>query len=89
MDYTRAIVHTGETEHGSLLPDEPRPLTPREQEVLTLLVAGHRNKEIADRLCVSAKTVMHHTSAIYRKLGVRGRAEAILAAVRRGLAPPT
>jgi DNA-binding NarL/FixJ family response regulator len=43
------------------------------------------NKDIARRLGLSPKTVMHHTSAIYRKLGVRGRSEATSTAIRMGL----
>jgi predicted ATPase/DNA-binding CsgD family transcriptional regulator len=61
---------------------EDRDLTIRQREVLDLLVAGLSNKEIAARLGISPKTVMHHTTAIYRVLGVRGRAEAAVAAVR-------
>ena len=61
-------------------------LTDRQQEVLRLLAAGLGNKEIATRLGVSPKTVMHHTTAIYRVLGVRGRSEAAAYAVRTGMA---
>lgn len=68
-------------------PSADSQLTARERDVLHLLVSGNRNKEIADQLVISPKTVMHHTSAIYRKLGVRGRAEAAVAAVRLGLGP--
>ncbi|GAA3635123.1 hypothetical protein GCM10022200_17980 [Microbacterium awajiense] len=60
-------------------------LTARECEVLSLLAQGLTNKEIAVRLAVSAKTVMHHSGAIYRKLGVRGRGEASAYAYRHGL----
>jgi LuxR family maltose regulon positive regulatory protein len=53
------------------------PLTRREREVLQLL--GHRlsNKEIADRLFVSAATVKRHTENLYAKLGVEGRRQAV------------
>lgn len=51
-------------------------LSPREQEVLRALARGLRNKEIASELHITPKTVMHHTVSIYRKLGVRSRAEA-------------
>ena len=61
---------------------EDHGLTNRQREVLDLLVAGLSNKEIAARLGISPKTVMHHTMAIYQVLGVRGRAEAAVAAVR-------
>jgi DNA-binding CsgD family transcriptional regulator len=64
-----------------------RELTPRERLVLAHLVAGRRNKEIAALLTITPKTVMHHSVAIYRKLGVRGRAEAAVLALREGLVP--
>jgi DNA-binding NarL/FixJ family response regulator len=52
------------------------PLTPREDEVLTLLAHGLTNREIAERLVISTKTVEHHVSQIFNKLGLRNRAEA-------------
>jgi DNA-binding NarL/FixJ family response regulator len=58
------------------------PLSEREQEVLSLIAAGSTNKEIAGRLHLSPHTVKEHTSAIYRKLGVRNRAEATRQAQR-------
>ena len=63
------------------------PLSARELEVLALIALGLTNQEIAQRLVLSAKTVMHHSSHIYRKLGVRGRAEAVALAGRDGLLP--
>jgi DNA-binding NarL/FixJ family response regulator len=63
---------------------DPR-LTDRELEVLDRIAAGDTNKDIARRLGVSPKTVMHHTMGIYRKLGVRGRAEATAYALRNRL----
>jgi DNA-binding CsgD family transcriptional regulator len=69
--------------------DNPANLTPREVEVLALVEQGLRNKEIADRLFVSAKTVDHHVAAILRKLGVHTRGEAGAAARRLGLARTT
>lgn len=60
---------------------EPQ-LTNRESEVLARLVAGDSNKDVARRLGITPKTVMHHTSSIYRKLGVRGRTEAVAWALR-------
>jgi DNA-binding CsgD family transcriptional regulator len=64
------------------------PLTGREAEVLQLLSEGMSNKDIANRLGVSAKTVMHHTVSVYRKLGVSGRSEAAATAIKMGLAGP-
>ena len=58
------------------------PLSEREQEVLSLIATGSTNKEIAGHLHLSPHTVKEHTSAIYRKLGVRNRAEATRQAQR-------
>jgi DNA-binding NarL/FixJ family response regulator len=60
-------------------------LSTRQQEVLELLAAGQTNGEIGDRLHLSAHTVKQHTCAIYRKLKVRNRAEAIRRAQGLGL----
>lgn len=63
----------------------PAGLTQREAEVLTLVVAGLRNAEIAAQLYLTPKTVSHHLSAIYTKLGVETRTEAAHAASRLGI----
>lgn len=60
-------------------------LTPREREVLQALARGLTNKEIANALGLSARTVQHHTIHIYEKLGVSTRAGASLIAARSGL----
>ncbi|MCI0574860.1 MAG: response regulator transcription factor [Chloroflexi bacterium] len=60
-------------------------LTERERDVLTLMVAGLNNTEIAEKLVVSPSTIKSHVSNILAKLGVGGRTEAIVLAVRRGL----
>ena len=60
-------------------------LTPREREVVAHISHGSTNAEIAKKLFLSPHTVKEHTSAIYRKLGVRNRAEAVKAAQRHGL----
>jgi DNA-binding NarL/FixJ family response regulator len=65
-------------DHASL----ESPLSEREQEVLSLIATGSTNKEIARHLHLSPHTVKEHTSAIYRKLGVRNRAEATRQAQR-------
>lgn len=66
--------------------EQPEPmLTEREREVLDLIAAGSTNKEIAERLYLSPHTVKEHTSALYRKLNARNRAEAVQRAQRIGL----
>jgi DNA-binding NarL/FixJ family response regulator len=60
-------------------------LTAREREVLDLIAAGLGNPAIADRLGLAAKTVGNHISAIFAKLGVATRAEAIVRARDAGL----
>jgi two-component system NarL family response regulator len=60
-------------------------LTFRELDVIKLIARGCLNKEIADRLDVTEGTVKSHTSAVFSKLGVSNRTEAVREAVRRGL----
>jgi two-component system response regulator DesR len=60
-------------------------LSDREREVLDLVATGATNREIAERLFLSPHTVKEHTSALYRKLEVRNRAEAVQRAQRLGL----
>ena len=63
-------------------------LTPREREVLALMVEGLRNAEIADRLTVSRSTVKFHVSRILSKLGVSSRTEAVALALQHNLVIP-
>ena len=60
-------------------------LTPREVEVLALVGEGLSNKAIARRLEISAHTVKYHLEAIFAKLGVRSRAEAVTRGLRLGV----
>jgi two-component system nitrate/nitrite response regulator NarL len=62
-----------------------RKLTPRELEVLSLLVEGLNQPEIAEKLFVSPKTVGKHIEHILAKLGVHNRAQAVALAVRNEL----
>jgi DNA-binding NarL/FixJ family response regulator len=57
-------------------------LTDREEEVFELLAAGLTNRQIAERLFLSVKTVEHHVSRVLGKLGLKTRAEAAAARVR-------
>ncbi|HZU12001.1 MAG TPA: response regulator transcription factor [Chloroflexota bacterium] len=61
------------------------PLTSREREVLVLVAGAASNREIADSLGISPRTVETHLANIYGKLQVRGRTEAMLWAIREGI----
>jgi DNA-binding CsgD family transcriptional regulator/pimeloyl-ACP methyl ester carboxylesterase len=60
-------------------------LTPRELDVLRLLAAGDSNPEIARGLGITVHTVERHAANLYRKIGARGRADAVAYALRNGL----
>lgn len=77
--------------HSHLQPaDQPlkTPLTPREREVLVLLVKGLINKEIAHRLNVSLTTVISHRRNIVEKLGMRSLSSLTVYAISKGLISP-
>ena len=64
------------------------PLTQREVEILQHVTTGLANKEIANRLSISERTVKNHLSNIMEKLHVNSRTQAAVYALRRGLVPP-
>ncbi|WP_242645943.1 response regulator [Streptomyces triculaminicus] len=73
-------------------PDRPRPpvalsgdLTPREQEVWRLMATGLDNAEVAGEMDISVSTVKNHITSVFAKLGVRDRAQAVIAAYETGL----
>jgi len=71
------LVQTG----GSL---DTQPLTVRESEVLKLIAEGAQNREIADLLCISTRTVEHHRASIMKKLGFKSLADLVKYAIRKG-----
>ncbi len=64
------------------------PLTPRELDVVKLIAEAHTNKQIAEALQVSEKTVESHRANVLSKLGMRDRVELVRYAIRRGLVEP-
>lgn len=65
-------------------PGSPLQFTPRQEEVLHLLLDGYSNKEISKTLSLSDETVKNHVTAILRGFGVQTRTQAVLAANRHG-----
>lgn len=69
-------------------PPEPLDLTPLERAAAPLLVEGLAASQIAPRIGCSQTTIPTVMTSLYRKLGVTGRAEAVAAVIRHGLAEP-
>ena len=67
-----------------ITPDE---LTPREMEVLQLIAQGLSNKELANKLTISEKTVKTHLSSIFSKLHLSDRTQAAIYALKHNLVP--
>ena len=65
---------------------KPFGLTAREREIVSAVVAGYSNKEIAQKFSVTEDTVKHHLTNIFNKLGVSNRLELAVAAIHHGLA---
>ena len=84
----RQVVHraVAQAAPSPSLPAESSSLTPSERQVLSLLAQGLDNAAIAERLVVTKRTVQNHVSNVYGKLGVNSRTEAMLYAIRHGLA---
>jgi DNA-binding CsgD family transcriptional regulator len=86
-----ALARRGRLDLGAGVPAERAlaDLTPREVEVLRLLVEGRSNRQVAEQLFISGKTASVHVTNILAKLGVHSRLEAAAAARRLGLDQPT
>jgi len=64
-------------------------LTPRETEILQLVLLGRTNKAIAAKICVTEKTIEFHLAHIYKKIGVHTRLLAGIWAMQQGLGAET
>lgn len=85
-DLVKALRSAGGSPEGSAgLRARDFGLTPRETEIVTLVVAGYSNPDIAQRCSISEQTVKHHVSNIFDKLGVSNRLELALFAVNHRL----
>jgi DNA-binding NarL/FixJ family response regulator len=84
---TRLMDYFAKPGHPTAATEFPE-LTSREREILELIAAGHRNADIARRLVLSPATVRNYVSAIFTKLQVAHRAEAIIKARQAGLGGP-
>jgi DNA-binding NarL/FixJ family response regulator len=80
-DLAQAMRHVGE---------QPRAygLTSRELDILSAIVVGDSNRDIAQRFGISLQTVKHHLTNIFDKTGVSSRLELAVLAIRRGLVTP-
>jgi DNA-binding NarL/FixJ family response regulator len=85
---TRAVVQEFARQRPAAPPESPRAveeLTPREREVLDLLVQGLSNPEICERLVISEATAKTHVARILQKLGLRDRVQVVIYAYESGL----
>ena len=76
----RKLIQEATSEKGN-----PSTLTTKERSILKLVAQGYKNKELADQLFVSEKTIKNYLTIIYEKLEVKSRTQAIAAAIERKL----
>ena len=80
---TAAAAAAATRESTPIVPQRP-PISEREMQILRMVCEGLGNKEIAQRLFLSLRTVENHLASVYTKLGVRSRTEAAVLAVQQG-----
>jgi len=88
---TRSVIEQFARQPGPMPAQPPvavAALTPREREVLDLLVAGLSNPEICDRLFISDATAKTHVARILQKLGLRDRVQVVIYAYESGFVRP-
>jgi DNA-binding NarL/FixJ family response regulator len=79
--YREEIIHDGRDP----LAAQPRSISKREREVVQLIARGYKNREVAERLGISTKTVETHRANIMNKLALRNLAQLIHYAIQKGI----
>jgi DNA-binding NarL/FixJ family response regulator len=82
------LLHAGEVKQTNSLLNNGVRLTGRERDIIALIGEGLKNKQIAERLCISEPTVRHYLTTIFEKVGVKDRQGLIVYAYQHGLAKP-
>jgi len=88
LSTTGATGDQSKEKHKHIDAPAPNGLTPRERDVLRLVIEGQSNKEIGRALSISEDTAKKHVQTILSKLGVSDRTQAAVKAVRTGLVEP-
>lgn len=87
-ELTKAIVNEFRRLSEAAAANHPETLSEKEIEIIRLVAAGMSNKEIAEKLAYSEKTVKNYLSIIFQKLGIRDRTQAAIFALRHGIILP-
>jgi two-component system response regulator DegU len=87
--FAEAVLHAFGTLQAESKGDGKNELSAREMEVIELVVQGYKNRDIAQKLFISEKTVKNHLSAIFNKLGVADRLELTLYVFEKRMFSPT
>jgi DNA-binding NarL/FixJ family response regulator len=82
------LLYAGEAKQSNGVLSNGVRLTGRERDIIALIGEGLKNKQIAERLCISEPTVRHYLTSIFEKLGVKDRQGLIVYAYQHGLAKP-
>jgi DNA-binding NarL/FixJ family response regulator len=82
------LLQAGDVKQTDRVLDNGVRLTGRERDIIALIGEGLKNKQIAERLCISEPTVRHYLTSIFEKVGVKDRQGLIVYAYQRGLAKP-
>jgi DNA-binding NarL/FixJ family response regulator len=82
------LLQAGDVKQTDRVLDNGVRLTGRERDIIALIGEGLKNKQIAERLCISEPTVRHYLTSIFEKVGVKDRQGLIVYAYQHGLAKP-